>query len=165
MQFKQETNEPFWKYFEQFKDLLVQCPHHRIEKWRQCQILYDGLDYQTKTLLETMCQEKFLKKDENQGWDLFEVLAEKIIQWESYPKKTDPATSRTGIHSIKSSIAAEAKITQLMRRLELLEARELNSVNQVNPTPVINRVVPTAMLSTTCLRSVLFTKLKCTLKN
>ena len=80
MQFKQESNEPFWKYFERFKDLLALCPHHGIEKWRQCQILYDGLDYQTKTLLETMCQGEFLKKDENQGWDLFEALAEKTIQ-------------------------------------------------------------------------------------
>jgi len=32
----------------------------------------DGLDYQTKMLLETMCQGDFLKKDEDQGWDLFE---------------------------------------------------------------------------------------------
>ena len=43
-------------------------------------------------------------------------------------------TFRSGMHSIESSIAAEAKITQLIRRLELLEAREQNSVNQVNPT-------------------------------
>ena len=62
-----------------FKDLLAQCPHHRIEKSRQCQILYDRLDYQTKTLVETMCHGEFLKKDEDQGWDLYEVLAEKII--------------------------------------------------------------------------------------
>ena len=55
MQFRQEPNEPFWKYFERFKDLLAQCPHHGVEKWRQCQILYDGLDSPTKTLLETMC--------------------------------------------------------------------------------------------------------------
>ena len=80
MQFKLETSEPFWKYFERFKDLLAQCPHHGKEKWWQCQILYNGLDYQSKTLLETMYQGKFLKKDENQGWDIFEVLAEKIIQ-------------------------------------------------------------------------------------
>ena len=59
--------------------ILAQCPYHGIEKWRQCQILFDGLDYQTKTLLETMCQGEFLKKDENQDWDLFEVLAEKTI--------------------------------------------------------------------------------------
>ena len=85
-----------------------------------------------------MCQGKFLKKDENQDWDLFEALAEKTIQWESCPEKTNPTTSRGGMHSIESSIAAEAKITQLMKRLELLEAREPNSVNQVNPPPVIN---------------------------
>ena len=56
MKYRRETNEPFWKYFELFKDLLAQCSHHGIEKWRQWQILYDRLDYQTKALLETMCQ-------------------------------------------------------------------------------------------------------------
>ena len=68
MQFKQETSEPFWRNFERFKD-LAQCPHHGIDKWRQCQFLYDCLDYQSKTLLETICQGGFLQKDENQGWD------------------------------------------------------------------------------------------------
>jgi len=32
LQFKQMANEPFWKYFKHFKDLLAQCPHHEIEK-------------------------------------------------------------------------------------------------------------------------------------
>ena len=40
MQFRQESSEPFWRYFEQFKDLLAQRPHHGVEKWHQCQILY-----------------------------------------------------------------------------------------------------------------------------
>jgi len=34
MQYRQKTNEPFWKYFERFKNLLAHCPHHGIEKWR-----------------------------------------------------------------------------------------------------------------------------------
>jgi len=83
-----------------------------------------------------MCQGEFLKKDEDQGWDLFEALAEKTVQWESCSEKTTPTTSRTGLHSIESSIAAEAKITQLMKRIELLESRENSTVNQVNPSPV-----------------------------
>jgi len=33
----------------------------------KCQILYDSLDYYTKTLLEIMCQGGFLQKDENEG--------------------------------------------------------------------------------------------------
>ena len=60
-------------------------------------------------LLETMCQGDFLKKDEDQGWDLFEALAEKTIQWESCPEKTNSTTSRIGMHSIESSIAVKAK--------------------------------------------------------
>jgi len=28
IQFKYEPSEPFWRYFERFKDLLVQYPHH-----------------------------------------------------------------------------------------------------------------------------------------
>jgi len=75
----------------------------------------------------------FLKKDEDHSLDLFEALAEKTIQWESCPEKTDPTTSRTNMHSIESSIVGAAKITQLTRRLELLEAREQNLVNQINP--------------------------------
>ena len=92
MQFRQEPSEPFWRYFERFKDLLAQCPHHGVKKWRQYQILYDGLDYQTKILLETMCQGEFLQKDENQGWDLFEDLAEKTLQWKTASTKTKEFT-------------------------------------------------------------------------
>ena len=42
-QFHQLPSEPFWKYFERFKDLISKCPHHAIEKWRLCQIIYEGL--------------------------------------------------------------------------------------------------------------------------
>ncbi|MBZ2164356.1 retrotransposon gag domain-containing protein, partial [Alteromonas stellipolaris] len=45
--FRQQTGEPFWKYLERFKDLLTQCPHHAIYKWRLCQILYEGAELQT----------------------------------------------------------------------------------------------------------------------
>jgi len=121
--------------FEHFKNLLAHCPHHDIEKWRQYQILYDDLDYQTKILLETICQGRFLQKDENQGWDLFEDLAEKIIQWEPTPKmskNTNPISSKGGLYYIESFIAAEAEISSLMRRMKALEIKYPAVVNQVN---------------------------------
>ena len=74
-----------------------------------------------------MCRGEFLKKDEDQRWDLYEDLAKKIIQWESCSDKSknqNPTTFKIGPHSIESSIAAETKITHLMRRLELLEEKE-----------------------------------------
>jgi len=66
MRCKEEPNKLFWKYFERFKDLLVQCPHHGIDKWHVCQILYDSLDYQNRTPLEIMSQGRFLKADEHE---------------------------------------------------------------------------------------------------
>jgi len=107
LQFKQIANEPFWKYFERFKGLLAQCPNHGIEKWRLCQALYDGLEYQTKTLLEFMCQGGFLKKNENEGWLLYEELADNTIQWEPTPEKfktNDPSSSKGGVHSIDANM-------------------------------------------------------------
>jgi len=37
-----------------------------------------------------MCQGEFLKKDENQGWDLFEALAEKPFSGSHALRKTIP---------------------------------------------------------------------------
>jgi len=42
MQFKKEPSEPFWRYFERFKNLLVQCPHDGIEKWQNDKFLMTG---------------------------------------------------------------------------------------------------------------------------
>ena len=100
-QWKQEPNKLFWKYFERFKDLLVQCPHHGLEQLRLCQILYNSLDYQNKTLFETMCGGKFLKKDENEWWKIYKDLGEKTLQWESTNEESrtaNPISSKRGLH-------------------------------------------------------------------
>ena len=64
-----------------------------------------------------------MRKDENQGWDLFEDLAEKPLQWESTsekPRNSQPIASKVGLLSLESSIAMEAKIATLMRRIKAL---------------------------------------------
>jgi len=94
------------------------------------------LDYSTKTLLEIICQGGFLQKSENEGCDLYENLAEKIIQWEptnENSKNSNSISSNGGLHSIESSIAAKARIANLKRRLEVLETKEPIPVNQVSP--------------------------------
>ena len=83
-----------------------------------------------------MCQEGFLQKDENEGWDLYENLAEKTIQWEptsESSRNSNSISSKKGLHSIESSIAAKARIANIARRLEVLETKEPSPVNQVNP--------------------------------
>jgi len=62
-----------------------------------------------------------------------------MIKWESCLEKyrnQNLTSSKRGLHSIESSIAAEPMIAHLMRRLELLEAKEPVLVNQVSPPQV-----------------------------
>jgi len=83
-----------------------------------------------------MCQGRFLKKDENEGCDLYEDLAEKTIQWEPTSENSrisNSISSKGGFHSIESSIVNEAKIANLVRRLEVLETKEPSPGNQVSP--------------------------------
>jgi len=84
-----------------------------------------------------MCQVRFLKINEDEGWLLYEDLADKTIQWEPTPKKfmtKYPSSSKGGAHSIEANIAKEAKLAAVMRRLEALKTMDTVSVNQVIPT-------------------------------
>ena len=77
-----------------------------------------------------------MQKNENEGWDLFENLAEKTIQWESTNENSRNSNSislKGGLHSIEFSIAAEARIANLARRLKVLETKEPVPVNKVSP--------------------------------
>ena len=86
-----------------------------------------------------MCQWGFLQKDENEGWNLYENLAEKTIQWEptgETSRNSNSISSKGGLYSIESSIVAEVRIANLVRRLEVLEINEPSPVNQVRPNQI-----------------------------
>jgi len=96
-----------------------------------------------------------------EGWDLYNNLAEKTIQWEPTSKtsrNSNSISSKGGLYSIESSITNEAKLANLARRLEALETKEPSPVSQVSPnqfsTPGCT-YCPWIM----CLRSVLYFRL------
>ena len=69
----------------------------------------------------------FMRMTENDAWRFFEEMAEKGMQWEGFSKKllttTSSTTSKSGMHLIENSIAAEAKMVALMRRIKALEIK------------------------------------------
>ena len=81
-QFVQVDRESFWKYLDRFKNLLSQCPHHSLDQSHLCQIIYEGLDLQNRTMMESMCWGEFLPKIPNDAWKIQEDLAKKAMQWE-----------------------------------------------------------------------------------
>jgi len=119
-----------------FKDFLVQCSHHDIDKWRLCQILYDGLNYQNRTLLETESRE-ILESRWTRRMENIWRPSRKIIQWEPTPEESRNSksiSSRRGLHSMKDSMTTEAKFDKVMWKLEAIELRNPVSLNQVSLT-------------------------------
>ena len=79
---QQAQGETFYSYFEWFKDLLLECPHHGFDKIRLIQILYEGLDYQTKTMVESLCNGGFTGKTVDDVWLYLEEIMEHMLEWE-----------------------------------------------------------------------------------
>src|SRR6516165_2888819 len=134
--FCQNEKESFWKYFDRFQNLLAQCPRHGLEKWCLCQILYECLDFNTRTMLESMCQGGFMDKSEDDAWAFLEDLADKTMLWETVRETPSLSTriqaSRSGVHAIDASTTAEAKLAAIMKRLEALECRNQPQVDLVS---------------------------------
>jgi len=88
-----------------------------------------------------------LKKDKNEGWKIFEDLAEKTQQREPTNEESrtaNPISSKRGLHLTGDSIATEAKFANIMRRLEAIETKGLVPVSQVSPTMSPRRAALTA---------------------
>ena len=92
--------------------------HPGLDQVRLCQIVYEGIDQQTKTMLESMCQGDFLSKSATIAWELLEDLDEKTMQWET--ARDDSLSSRFTrgeLHSISDVSHLEYKIVVLKNLL------------------------------------------------
>ncbi|XP_074323629.1 uncharacterized protein LOC141660535 [Apium graveolens] len=91
-----------------------------------CKIVYGALDSSTTALLESMCQGKLMEKDGDQCWEFFEESTEKTMLWESNrdldkQNETLSSLANKGFYLVGNSVAIEAKLATLTRRLEALE--------------------------------------------
>ena len=71
---------------------------------RLIQILYGGLDYPTKTMMESLCNGAFTSKIAYDAWVFFEEVAENTLEWEpagvdvKQPSTTTTITNKGGMH-------------------------------------------------------------------
>jgi len=113
------------------------------------QILYEGLDYQNKTFIESLRNETFTSKTANDAWGFFEEVAENTLEWEpiSVDDKqltTITATNRDGMHRVNPNFENDAKLTSVIRRLEALEMRKGAQSSTLKPSK--NVVSPVCVL-------------------
>ena len=102
---------------ERFKNLLAQCPHHGLEQWHLCQIVYEGLDQQIRTMLEFTSQGGFLSKHSTTTWEFLEDIAERTMQWET----TRDDSLRSRIISAKGGMHVVSDLSHIEYRFTALE--------------------------------------------
>ena len=164
MHFRQEQSEPFWRYFERFKDLLAQCPHHGVEKWRQCQISTMVQIIRRKSCQKPYAREGSCKRMRTKVRIYLRIQLRKPCN-RSQPRKTKEfivhSFKRRAL-SLESSIAVETKIATLKRRQRLQKQKSQPMSTKSTHHQFTIRVVHTVRQRTIFLKSALFFRLtKC----
>ena len=74
--------------------MLYSCPHHAIPH-------HEGLNYQTRSQLESMCGGEFMAKTDEEPWEFLEEYSKKDMQWETI--RVPIRTPNRGVHAIDPS--------------------------------------------------------------
>jgi len=90
-----------------------------------------------------MSHKDFMMTTKDDARKFLEDMAEKTMQWEGFTERSSTTpTSRGGVHSIENSIAAEGKVVDLIRRIEVLELKgtppQLDHINQISALSCFN---------------------------
>ena len=88
--FCQQDGESLSEAWERFKELIRRCPHHNIVKWMLVQNFFNGLDGPSNTIINAASGGAFLKKNQEEAWELLEEMASTNTQWHNErgaPKK------------------------------------------------------------------------------
>ncbi|KAI3450351.1 hypothetical protein Pfo_007016 [Paulownia fortunei] len=68
---------------ERFKDFLKRCPQHGYEAWQQIQYFHNGLNGQTRTIIDAATGGTLISKTANEAHILLEEMATNSYQWPS----------------------------------------------------------------------------------
>ncbi|KAL5580185.1 hypothetical protein UlMin_012627 [Ulmus minor] len=65
--FQQLEGESLYETWERYKELLRRCPHHGIPFWIQIETFYNGLNAQTRTIVDAASNGALMSKTYNEA--------------------------------------------------------------------------------------------------
>ncbi|XP_024025307.1 uncharacterized protein LOC112092710 [Morus notabilis] len=106
--FQQADGESLYEAWDRFKELLRKCPHHGIPHWIQMETFYNGLNGQTRTIVDAAAGGAILAKSYNDAYEILERMANNNYQW---PTERHNARKATGIHEVDAITALSAQMS------------------------------------------------------
>ncbi|XP_022883666.1 uncharacterized protein LOC111400483 [Olea europaea var. sylvestris] len=116
-QFKQLDFEPFYEAWERFKDLLRRCPQHGFQKWVQIEIFYNGLNGQTRIMVDAAAGGILMAKIAEAAYALLDDIATNSYQW---PSERSGVKKVAGLHEVDPITALAAQVASLTNQIVTL---------------------------------------------
>ncbi|KAG9439984.1 hypothetical protein H6P81_020149 [Aristolochia fimbriata] len=121
-QFMQEPEEHLSEARVRFNGLLKRCPNHNIELWSQIEIFYNGLNINTRSMIDAASGGSVSRKTPEEVHELIEEMTANMYQ---YPMERSNKKA-AGIYKLDCSTTTQAQ-------LEALQHQFTNFQQQSNP--------------------------------
>ncbi|XP_076951088.1 uncharacterized protein LOC143624260 [Bidens hawaiensis] len=103
--FRMRSDESFGEVWERFKDLLLSCPHHGLDKWMLIEKFYNGATQHVREMLNQTANRNLLKnKDPDECVVLFDDLA---ASYEGHGGRNSSMSSR-GVLQVDSNTSMQS---------------------------------------------------------
>ena len=111
--FAQEFGEGLNEAWERFKDYQYNCPHHGIDNETLMNSFYNGLDNETKRMVDGAAGGSFHNKFTPDAIQLLDTLAEN--QWNSSSRRVAP---KKGKHEVETYSLLSSQIAALTEKID-----------------------------------------------
>ncbi|KAG9450268.1 hypothetical protein H6P81_010233 [Aristolochia fimbriata] len=118
----EDLQKKFLEAWERFNGLLKRCPNHKIELWSQIETFYNGLNINTRSMIDAAASGSINKKTPKEVHELIEEMTANMYSYPMERSSKKPA----GIYKLDSSTATQAQ-------LEALQQQFTNFQQQSNP--------------------------------
>ncbi|KAG8501049.1 hypothetical protein CXB51_003148 [Gossypium anomalum] len=129
-------DESLYEAWERFKELLRKCPHHGIPHCIQLETFYNGLNTQTRMVVDASANGAILSKSYNEAYEIIERIASNSYQW-----PTNRATSGrrvAGIHEVDAFTSLASQVSSISSMLKNLTTNGSNSFTAQPPNQYEN---------------------------
>ncbi|KAG9444654.1 hypothetical protein H6P81_015994 [Aristolochia fimbriata] len=114
---KKFLEEHLSEAWERFNGLLKRCPNHKIELWSQIEIFYNGLNINTRSMIDAASGGSISKKTPEEVHELIEEVTANMYQ---YPMDRS-GEKAAGIYKLESSTTMQAQLEALQQQMASLQ--------------------------------------------
>ncbi|XP_038719828.1 uncharacterized protein LOC120012477 [Tripterygium wilfordii] len=115
---QQKDGDLFYKAWDDFKQLLLKCPHHNLSQDDQVQAFYEGLDANNTNIVDSACGGVLMEKSSEEAFDLFEILSENSQQFSSRGKQG--LKLPRGVYEVHTNAEKQPQLLAMEKKIDML---------------------------------------------